>query len=981
MSLIFNQSSEFSQMKRSSIIAAALMISISSLPAVARGDAPADIISACKRSIAKVYNRNETGDIDGAIVVDSAGTAICISRSGYFVTDEHVVHNLGDVRIAVEMAPHYVCYFDAKVVSQDTKLDLAILKVDNEAPFTPLSITEPAELKHGMHVTAIGYPTHGDDIDPKSLAWYTPSVHGGFVKQLIGVRTRITDVITDTGIGHGASGCPLINDRGKLVGILQRGKSGTNLNLSKSAAEILKYLSTPKINEMIQKPDIQFVSVPDLQSTDLAHEMVFKTRIIDGISSIKAATATVTVHAFPDASRSSTAAIRSDGQCDFHVQDLTVGAQQFAVALTTAPDANGRHRNLLARDRDLSIGSRQVNLSEVSRIELTPDPVVILQNGERIGGRVKGIESVEALIDGKLTTVDLSGERILAARNRTAPPRVVHVDVQISRGGKVLNEASRSIAIQGLPAAQHGQSIVIACGSAWATNNTGVSTGSADHLSAATRRYIRNIMEVMVGGAPSNVLILSDHWTFGTPFQQVLKALGHQVTAAVDTSQLDQYDAVFVGGREVDQQALAGYVQRGGKVYLSGGADAAGGQWNDFLHHFGLYSQSDTIAETAPGSGFEYSPLFDGVSGLTINKLYNIVRTKENLLEAQTICANSCTNAWAIYKSKEKLGPTPAQRAASAAIAAAIEAAEAKKTRAHEEAIRLRTVDEVFPGITASETAHNLTGENLVEGEFEGSHYRGAGHGGSFSYTLRIDPAASNNLLFTIGWTTGRKGSAVLFINDKFFGSISLDVLRARPGYMYQSLFEIPPRITTGLDHLVLRFQGEDGSNTAQLFQCKITRSVPGYSDKPKPIISTAQRQTPEKQIDSVVIGDTDSETRHELTGDKSETGVYLDRHWRASTIGGWFSYTLKTNPVEKAALVVNYSAANESGHDFDIQVDGKRLATVLLRKEYGNRIFHSEVYAIPEGWTRNKSSIVVRFSAHPSNIAGGIDKCQIVER
>ena len=162
-----------------------LIAAIMAVPFPVMADTPPNVIELGKRTTAKVYNKYQYEDFDGAYEMDSAGTAICITKSGYFITDEHVVHDLGQVRIVIEKAQHNVRYYYAHVVALEPKLDLAVLKVDNADPFLPLPIATTADIKRGMHVTAIGYPVHGDDITEDTLAWYTASVHGGKVTELI----------------------------------------------------------------------------------------------------------------------------------------------------------------------------------------------------------------------------------------------------------------------------------------------------------------------------------------------------------------------------------------------------------------------------------------------------------------------------------------------------------------------------------------------------------------------------------------------------------------------------------------------------------------------------------------------------------------------------------------------------------------------------------------------------------------------------
>ncbi|MGQ9591771.1 MAG: beta-L-arabinofuranosidase domain-containing protein [Planctomycetota bacterium] len=68
---------------------------------------------------------------------------------------------------------------------------------------------------------------------------------------------------------------------------------------------------------------------------------------------------------------------------------------------------------------------------------------------------------------------------------------------------------------------------------------------------------------------------------------------------------------------------------------------------------------------------------------------------------------------------------------------------------ARERELEARTVDRVVPGDEASERAHGLRGENTGAGEFGGRRWRHATEGGWFSYEVRLDLSAEEELSVT----------------------------------------------------------------------------------------------------------------------------------------------------------------------------------------------------------------------------------------
>lgn len=941
-------------------------------------DTAADLRLLGRKATAMVYHSYRIERDDGPHQVASRGTALCLTRSGYFLTDAHVLGPSTEVRLAIERPGQGVWFYDASLVDLNKDLDLAVLKVNNAEAFVPVEIAAPTTVRRGQHITAFGFPASAEeaDVDEAHLTVSVKSLNG-HITALHGTDPAHSDLMADTPLGPGSSGGPVLNDRGQLVGIIQRGNRSANITLARSASAILRFLASPRIAAVINPPELRFSPPAGIAAADMTREHPFEAQVLAGLTSLRSAQATLTFAAFGATPRSFPATIRPDGACRLHVAPLPPHSEPHTVTLTLSGRNRSRIESCQALDRSLLIGARSVPLSAVSRLDLNGDAVVTLCSGERIPGQPQGLEAIQ--ICGKDLPVirDLRGEGRIAVRDDKELPRAISYRLAVIQADKTIVECSGRIRVEGLAPRRLGQPLVLACGTAWATNSAGSQKGHAADLSPSTVRYIQNIAALFSGGARANLLIQSDHWTFGTPFQEVLRAMGHTVTATLDPGPLDQYDAIFVGGHEVDQQALLAYVQQGGKVYVSGGADANGGIWNAFLDHFGLSSQADSKPDLAPGSDFHYAPLFEGVSSLTLRQPYQIVRTAADLPEAQTICFQSQTNLWGIYRGGEKLGPTPAQIAATAARAEAA----AQKIREHQYAIDHRTIDAVRIGDANSERKHALKGDHLVSGQYDGKSWRAANTRSGFSYTLQLEPQSANHLVCTFAWIDGQPGDCDIFVDDMPLGYIDLSLPRVRPGYMSSALYELPPRMTAGKSAIVVRFQTRRSDKTPELFQCELQRGVPGFDAKPRP---TREEDLIPPQgfpvVDTVKIGDPDSERAHGLQGDRTQTAAYRNAQWRAAFDGGWFSYTLKVHPQERMALSLQYFGGDAGGRDFDIRVEGMKLVTVSLQKRYSGQ-FYGAVYPIPERWTRNKAQIEVRFVAHQGNIAGGIYGCQITQR
>jgi serine protease Do len=146
----------------------------------------------------------------------SYGTGTIISKSGFIVTNYHVVKKGDFFRVVCHDGSTYELqlFTNGKHYISDYKTDLAILKLDNSNSknFTPLKLADSNKLNEGEWVIAIGNP-YG----------LKQSITAGIVsskgRDNIGF-TDIEDFIqTDVSINPGNSGGPLINLQGEMVGI------------------------------------------------------------------------------------------------------------------------------------------------------------------------------------------------------------------------------------------------------------------------------------------------------------------------------------------------------------------------------------------------------------------------------------------------------------------------------------------------------------------------------------------------------------------------------------------------------------------------------------------------------------------------------------------------------------------------------------------------------------------------------------------
>ena len=150
-----------------------------------------------------------SGDVDARPISAGSG-AILDAAEGIVVTNNHVVE--GGRKFTVDLTDGRL--FDAVLVGADKATDLAVLRIESAAPDLGLSQIEVANsdsLRTGDLSFAVGYPL--------GLAQtLTMGVISGLGRS--GMGDRIEDYIqTDAAVNSGNSGGPLLDSRGRLIGV------------------------------------------------------------------------------------------------------------------------------------------------------------------------------------------------------------------------------------------------------------------------------------------------------------------------------------------------------------------------------------------------------------------------------------------------------------------------------------------------------------------------------------------------------------------------------------------------------------------------------------------------------------------------------------------------------------------------------------------------------------------------------------------
>lgn len=157
----------------------------------------------------------------------AGGSGFVLNDDGEIVTNAHVITNgEGEDRTKAEQV--YVEFYDgnvlpAEVIGFDPFADVGLIKVDpDDVELTPLTLADSEKVAVGQPIAVIGSP-FGED---HSLSTGVVSQTGRSVMSLTDFQIEGA-IQTDASINPGNSGGPMLDGKGRVIGISQQMKSGS----------------------------------------------------------------------------------------------------------------------------------------------------------------------------------------------------------------------------------------------------------------------------------------------------------------------------------------------------------------------------------------------------------------------------------------------------------------------------------------------------------------------------------------------------------------------------------------------------------------------------------------------------------------------------------------------------------------------------------------------------------------------------------
>ena len=135
------------------------------------------------------------------------GSGFIVDPAGYIVTNNHVVDHAHKITVTLEDGKSY----PAKLIGRDAKTDLALLKIDADAPVPYVAFGSSAKERVGDWVIAVGNPYGlGGTVTAGIVSANNRNIDSGPYDNYLQI---------DAPINPGNSGGPLFNQSGQVIGI------------------------------------------------------------------------------------------------------------------------------------------------------------------------------------------------------------------------------------------------------------------------------------------------------------------------------------------------------------------------------------------------------------------------------------------------------------------------------------------------------------------------------------------------------------------------------------------------------------------------------------------------------------------------------------------------------------------------------------------------------------------------------------------
>lgn len=150
------------------------------------------------------------------------------------------------------------------------------------------------------------------------------------------------------------------------------------------------------------------------------------------------------------------------------------------------------------------------------------------------------------------------------------------------------------------------------------------------------------------------------------------------------------------------------------------------------------------------------------------------------------------------------------------------------------------------------------------------------------------------------------------------------------------------------------------------------------------PEIQKAMKEREEAQmklealtVDVVTAGEQQPESDHNFKGEKTDTGMFKERHYRNGQ--GFFSYDLKNSLLEAQKVRITYFGADKD-RNFDVLINDVLVTSINMDGSEGNQ-FIDKIIELPAAIIEGKQKMLqIQFRAKPNSSITGIYEVRLLK-
>ena len=367
-----------------------------------------------------------------------SGTAFCVHPSGLFVTNEHVVRGQEktEIKIVIDASLKTQRVLPATIVRLDKERDLALLRVAGKDELPSLTLGSLDAVSELSDVVAFGFPL-GAALSTDKKEYPAMSVNAGNVSALRRKAGEVQFLQIDISVTFGSSGGPVLDENGKVIGVIVSGVPGQRgINLA---------IPVSHLNRFLDAPEIQFTP-PELTRVMLDKPLEFTAKVVSVVPSAKEPKVSLLLQAGDEKPREFPMVKREGVFVATAVPVPSKGKGRVEISIRYGTGAVTG----LIDDIVIKIGGKSMKLSEVNRIEWKPKRSTLLANDKILEGEVEGLGSVELSLGEEKIRLDLR-KAMQVQVTPTAEVGTVTATIVAKINNVEVAQAKRSIQVKGPP--------------------------------------------------------------------------------------------------------------------------------------------------------------------------------------------------------------------------------------------------------------------------------------------------------------------------------------------------------------------------------------------------------------------------------------------------------------------------------------------------------------------------------------------------